>query len=116
MKSPKLKSKPEFAAQEAGADPLDMSDVWLTPAKGRVVFDARGNSVWQWPSQEDPFSPQDAARHMDAAELRVVEPSEIHRSEWPWLHETERPARDVEPRYVAPSFGPRGNARARRMR
>lgn len=111
-----LTAKPVFAAQETASDTLDMSDVWLTPAKGRVVFDARGNSVWQWPSQDDPFGQQDALSQMSAGDLRVVEPAEVHRSQLPWLHETERPAHDYRPHNVAPSFGPRGGARPRRMR
>jgi hypothetical protein len=80
-------------------DHLDASDVWLTPRSGRVVFDARGNSSWQWPTADDPFA-EHSAREMNAADLRIAEPVEIRRSHLPWVHESERVTRvryDVTP-------------------
>ena len=78
-------------------DLLDASDVWLVPRNGRVVFDARGNSSWQWPG-DDPFSEQDRLQTMDATDLRIAEPVEIRRTHLPWVHERERVARsDVTP-------------------
>jgi hypothetical protein len=77
---------------------LDASDIWLVPRNGRVVFDARGNSSWQWPGDGDPFAEQDNASNMDAADLRIAEPTEIRRSQLPWLHESER---RVRPRLAA---------------
>jgi hypothetical protein len=70
-------------------DLLDASDVWLVPRNGRVVFDARGNSSWQWPG-DDAFSEQDRLQTMDAADLRIAEPVEIRRTHLPWVHESER--------------------------
>ena len=71
----------------------DFTDLWVTPRNGRVVFDECGNSVWQWPSSDDPFA-QTSAAGMSAADLRVVEPSEFRRSRLPWLYESERPAKE----------------------
>jgi hypothetical protein len=74
---------------------LDASDVWMVPSNGRVVFDERGNSTWQWPSLDDPFAQQRSLDDVDASSLSIVEPSEIRRSQRPWLHESERPERVV---------------------
>ena len=79
-------------------DPLNASDVWITPRCGRVVFDARGNSSWQWPTADDPFS--EHSSEMNAADLRIAEPVEIRRSQLPWVYESERVSRvyrDVTP-------------------
>jgi hypothetical protein len=78
-------------------DLLDASDVWLVPRSGRVVFDARGNSSWQWPGDGDPFAEQDRLQTMDAADLRIAEPVEIRRTQLPWVHESERVARAYVP-------------------
>ena len=74
-------------------DGFDASDVWLTPRNGRVVFDERGNSVWQWPGSDDPFAEHGSVQSMNAADLAIVEPSEIRRRQLPWVHESERPER-----------------------
>jgi len=76
-------------------DLLDAADVWLTPRSGRVVFDERGNSSWQWPGDGDPFSEHEHLHTLDAADLRIAEPMEIRRSRLPWIHESERTARNV---------------------
>jgi hypothetical protein len=80
---------------------LDASDVWLVPSNGRVVFDERGNSTWQWPSMDDPFSRHQSLADTDASTLSIVEPSEIHRSQRPWLHESERRSRAVRSAPIA---------------
>ena len=71
-------------------DILDASDVWLVPKNGRVIFDDRGNSVWQWPGQDDPFGAHSRLEDMNAADLSIAEPTEIRRSRLPWMHESER--------------------------
>jgi hypothetical protein len=75
-------------------DLTDSSDLWLVPRTGRVVIDERGNSIWQWPTSDDPFAQHDRLKEMKAADLRVVEPGEIRRSRLPWVHESERPAKE----------------------
>jgi hypothetical protein len=75
-------------------DFLEGSDVWLVPRNGRVVFDERGNSSWQWPGDGDPFAEHDSLHKMNPADLRIAEPVEIRRSSLPWVHERERPARE----------------------
>jgi hypothetical protein len=82
---------------------LDSSDVWLTPRSGRVVFDERGNSRWQWPSADDPFADH-GAHEMNAADLRIVEPVEIRRSSLPWVYERERAAREFTVQAQRPRF------------
>ena len=77
----------------------DFSDLWVTPRNGRVVFDERGNSVWQWPSADDPFSHR--AEEMHAADLRIVEPSEFRRSRLPWVYEREKPAKEFHAAVIA---------------
>jgi hypothetical protein len=84
-------------------DSLDASDVWLTPANGRVVFDERGKTTWQWPEADDPFASQSSASDFDAANLSIIEPSEIRRSQRPWLHESERTGRTM--RLEKPAYG-----------
>jgi hypothetical protein len=93
-------------------DHLDASDVWLTPSSGRVVFDERGNSSWQWPTSDDPFT-QTGVHEMTAADLRIAEPVEIRRSRLPWVHESERtgPQRALRPRVMATGNGPARNVR-----
>lgn len=76
-------------------DVFQASDVWLVPRNGRVVVDERGNSVWQWPQSDDPFAQNDRLQEMNPDDLRVVEPVEIRRSRLPWVHESERPAKEV---------------------
>ena len=73
------------------------SDVWVVPPQGRVVIDSRGNTKWEWPSRDDPFGSRDALNSMDASELRIVEPTEIHRCSRPWMHESERPSKEYLP-------------------
>jgi hypothetical protein len=77
----------------------DFTDLWVTPRNGRVVFDERGNSVWQWPSADDPFAAR--TEEMTAADLRVVEPSEFRRSRLPWVYESERPAKEFHAAVIA---------------
>jgi len=86
MDNPKV-SKPVLDSSGESAD------LWLAPRNGRVVFDARGNSRWQWRASDDPFVQQDL-QQMNAADLRIVEPGEIRRSQMPWVHERERPAKE----------------------
>jgi hypothetical protein len=71
----------------------DFTALWVTPRNGRVVFDEQGNSVWQWPSSNDPFA---RARMGDRpnANSRVDEPSEFRRSRLTSLFECERPAKE----------------------
>jgi hypothetical protein len=101
------------------ADSLDVSDLWLVPRTGRVVFDERGNSTWQWPGQGDPFVEHGSLESMNAADLRIVEPAEIRRSKLPWTHDSERPAREYAVRSEPNRSGTElysGTARARRLR
>jgi len=95
---------------------MEASDVWLVPPHGRVVFDERGNSRWQWPSEDDPFGKQDGLGEMDASELRIVEPSEIRRCSRPWLHESERPSKEYRLSAQDPSFAPSLHKSSRRTR
>ena len=88
------------------ADLLGASDVWLVPEHGRVVFDERGNSSWQWPSDADPFVKQDRLSEMNANDLRIVEPGEIRRCSRPWLHESERPSKEYRLQQQEPTFAP----------
>ncbi len=83
------------AKKSTAEDILDASDVWLVPRNGRIIFDERGNSVWQWPNSDDPFAEHDRTREMKAEDLRIVEPGEIRRSRLPWVHESERPAKEL---------------------
>ena len=83
---------------------LAASDIWLVPRNGRVVFDARGNSTWQWPGQDDPFSEHGSLDVMNAADLRIAEPNEIRRSQLPWVHESERSAREFTVAPTRPRF------------
>jgi hypothetical protein len=78
----------------------DFTDLWVTPRNGRVVFDEHGNSVWQWPTSDDPFS-HARTEEMTAAELRVVEPSEFRRSRLPWVYDRERPAKEFHAVVIA---------------
>jgi len=114
MKSRTLELEPMRKVAEAD-DWMEASDVWLVPPHGRVVFDERGNSRWQWPSEDDPFAKQDRLGDMDANELRIVEPSEIRRCSRPWLHESERPAKEYRVSIQQPGFAPQP-ARPRRGR
>jgi hypothetical protein len=84
-------------------DLLDASDVWLVPRNGRVVFDERGNSSWQWPTEGDPFA-EHGLDSMKAADLRIAEPVEIRRSSLPWVYERERPAREFMLTAQSPRF------------
>jgi hypothetical protein len=62
---------------------------------GRVVWDERGNSTWEWQTRPGVFTRDidpEQLRKLEASQLRLVDSPPQNKSEGYWLHQSQRTA------------------------